>query len=36
MDAHRSTAYIVGPCLKHNATVSTHCNTVDRIERRYA
>jgi YVTN family beta-propeller protein len=29
VDAHRSTAYVVGPYVKHNAIVSTHYDTVD-------
>jgi hypothetical protein len=31
VDAHRSTAYVVGPYVKHRATVSTHYTTVNMI-----
>ncbi|MGH9437167.1 MAG: bifunctional YncE family protein/alkaline phosphatase family protein, partial [Terriglobia bacterium] len=31
VDSHRSTAYIVGPYVKHHAVISTEYNTVDFI-----
>jgi YVTN family beta-propeller protein len=31
MDAHRSTAYVVGPYVKHNAVVSTRYSTVNMV-----
>jgi YVTN family beta-propeller protein len=31
VDAHRSTAYLVGPYVKHGATVSTHYTTVNML-----
>ena len=31
MDAHRSTAYVVGPYVKHNAVVSTRYSTVNML-----
>ena len=31
MDAHRSTAYVVGPYVKHNAIVSTRYSTVNMV-----